>query len=77
MNTFSKVAGYKINAQKSVASLYTNDKLRNKSGKQNTSQNSIQKIKDLWVTLSKQMKALYNKKFRTPKKEIEEDMIRR
>jgi hypothetical protein len=23
------------------------------------------------------MKALYNKKFRTPKKEIEEDMIRR
>ena len=30
INTFSKVAGYKINMQKSVAFLYTNDELSEK-----------------------------------------------
>ena len=31
---FSKVAGYKINTQKSVVLLYINDELTEKSGKQ-------------------------------------------
>ena len=31
INTFSKVAGYKINMQKSVAFLYTNDELSEKN----------------------------------------------
>ena len=31
MNEFSKVAGYKINIQKSVAFLYTNNKISERS----------------------------------------------
>ena len=34
ISEFSKVAGYQINTQKSVAFLYTNDELTEKSGKQ-------------------------------------------
>jgi hypothetical protein len=34
INIFSKVVGYKVNPQKSVAFLYTNEWLRKKSGEQ-------------------------------------------
>ena len=35
MNEVNKVAGYKINTQKSFASLYTNNKLSEKRNKEN------------------------------------------
>jgi hypothetical protein len=38
INSFSAVAGYKINSKKSMAFLYTKDKLRKKLGKQHPSQ---------------------------------------
>jgi hypothetical protein len=43
MNTFSKIAGYKINLQKSVAFCTTMNRLRKKSGKQ-YHYNSLEKI---------------------------------
>jgi hypothetical protein len=40
MNNFSKVAGYKINSNKSVAFLYTKDKQAEKDISNNTHYNS-------------------------------------
>jgi hypothetical protein len=40
INTFSKEAGYKINTQKSVAFLYTNNKQTERNQKNNPIQNS-------------------------------------
>lgn len=75
INTFSKVAAYKIDLQKSVALLYTNDKqtmmeIRETAPFTTASNN----IKYLGVTLTKEMKDLYNKNIKTLKKEIEEDI---
>jgi hypothetical protein len=36
MNTFSKVAGYEVSSNKSVAILYTNDKWTNKEIRETT-----------------------------------------
>ena len=63
INTFSKIAGYKINSQKSVAFLYKNDKQSEKEIKKTTlffQRDQI--IKYLTVTLTKQVKDLYDKK---------------
>ena len=38
INAFCKVAGYKMNSEKSLSHLYTNDRLRKKLGKQHLSQ---------------------------------------
>jgi hypothetical protein len=38
INIFSKVTGYNINSNKSVAFLYSKDRLRKKLGKQHPSQ---------------------------------------
>nr|AAQ91021.1 LRRGT00065 [Rattus norvegicus] len=77
INNFSKVAGYKINSNKSVAFLYTKEKQAEKEIRETTpfiiDPNNI---KYLGVTLTKQVKDLYNKKFKTLKKEIEEDLRR-
>jgi hypothetical protein len=73
INTFSKVAGYKINSKKSVTILYTNDKQAEREIRQTTpfiiASNNI---KYLGVTLTKQGKDLYNKNFTFLKKEIRE-----
>jgi len=60
INKFSKVAGYKINIQKSVAFLYTNNEILEKEYK-NTIPFKIapQKIKYLWIHLTKEVKNLY------------------
>jgi hypothetical protein len=67
INNFSKVARYKINSNKSVAFLYANDK--------ETTPFIIPTncIKYLGATLTKQVKDLYDKNFKSLKKEIEED----
>jgi hypothetical protein len=73
MNNFSKVAGYKINSRKSVAFLYTNDKWAEKENKEKTPFTIVTKnIKYFGVTLTEQVKDLYDKTFKSLKKEIKE-----
>jgi lipopolysaccharide assembly outer membrane protein LptD (OstA) len=73
INSFSAVAGYKINSNKSVAFLYTKDKPA-----ENTTSFIIvtNNIKCLGVTLTKEVKDIYDKKFKSLKKEIKEDLRR-
>jgi len=77
INTFSKVAGYKINLNKSVAVLYTKEKQTEKVIREMTPFIIVpNNIKYLWVTLTKQGKYLYDKNFKPLKKKIEEDLRR-
>jgi len=71
------VAGYKINSNKSVAILYSKDKEAEKESKEMTPFTMItNNIKYLGVTLTKQGNELYDKYFKSLKKEIEEDLRR-
>jgi hypothetical protein len=77
INRFSAVAGYKINSNKPVAFLYTKDKQAKKEIRQTTPFTVVTKnIKYLGVTLTKEVKDLYFKNFKSLKKEIEEDLRR-
>jgi len=61
INTFSKVAGYKINSNKSVAFLYTKEKQAEKEIRETTPFKIFtNNIKYLSVALNKQVKDLYN-----------------
>ena len=72
---FSKVAGYKINSSKSVAILYSKDKQSEKEIREMTHFTiATNSIKYLGVTLTKHVKDLYDKNFKTLKKEMEEDL---
>jgi hemerythrin-like domain-containing protein len=69
INSFSKLTGYKINIQKSMGFLYTNNKHAEKDS---------EKIipftkKTLGMNLTKEVKYLCNENYTTLKKEIEED----
>ena len=73
MNNFRKLAGYKINSNTSVAFLYTNDKWSEKEIRETTPFTiATNNIKYFGVTLTKQMKDLYDNNFKTLKKEIED-----
>jgi hypothetical protein len=74
LNSFRAVAGYKIN--KSVAFLYTKDKQAEKEIRETPFTTFTYNIKYLGVTLSKEVKDLYDKNFKYLKKEIEEDLRR-
>ena len=64
INTFSNVAGYKINSKKSVALLYTDDKwVKKKIRETSPFTTATNSIKYLGVTLTKQVENLYNKIF--------------
>jgi hypothetical protein len=77
INKFSKVAGYKINSNKPVAFLYSKDKEAEKEIRETTAFSIVtNNIKYLGVTLIKEMKDLYDKNFKSLKKEIEEDLRR-
>jgi hypothetical protein len=77
VNSFSKVTVYKINSKKSVALLYTNDKLVENEIRETTPFTlAMNNIKYLGVTLTKQVKDLYDKNFKSLKKEIEEGIRR-
>jgi hypothetical protein len=77
INSFSAVAGYKINSNKSMAFLYTKDKWAEKEIRETTPFTIVKnKIKYLGVTLTKEVKDLYDKNFKSLKKEIEEDLRR-
>ena len=74
INEFSKVTGYKISIQKSVAFLYTNNELSEKETKKTTLFTIASKrIKYLGINLTKDVKELYMENFKTVKKETEED----
>ena len=71
---FSKVAGYKINVQKSVAFLYTNKEATERQIKKLIPFTiAPRSIKYLGINLTKEVKNLYTEKYRKLMKEIEED----
>ena len=66
INKFSKVVGYKINIQKSVALLYTNNKLPEKEIKKMIPFTIASKpIKYLGINLTKKMKDRYSENNKT------------
>ena len=70
-NEFDKVSGYKINAQKSLAFLYTNDEKSEKEIKETISFNiATKRIKYLGINLPKEAKDLYSENSKTLMKEI-------
>jgi hypothetical protein len=77
INSFTAEPGYKINSNKSVASLYTKDKQAEKEIRETTPFSIVtNKIKYLGVTLTKEVKDMHDKNFNSLKKEIEEYLKR-
>ena len=77
INEFGKVAGYKINAQKSAAFLYTNNE-RSESEIKETIRFTIatKRIKYLGINLPKEAKDVYSENYETPMKEIKGNINR-
>jgi hypothetical protein len=74
-NNFSKVTGYKINSNKSMAFICSEDKQAKKETRETTPFKIVtNNIKSLVVILTKQLKDLYDKNFK--KKEIEKYLRR-
>ena len=77
INEYSKVAGYKINTQKSLAFLYTNNEKVEKEIKETIPFTfATKRIKYLGIYLPKETKHLYIKNYKTLVKEIKEDTNR-
>ena len=74
INEYSKVAGYKINTQKSLAFLYTNNEKVEKEIKETIPFTiATKRIRYLGVYLPKETKDLYIENCKTLMKEIKED----
>ena len=74
INELGKVAGYKINAQKSVAFLYTNDeKSENEIKKILPFTIATKRIKYLGINLPKETKDLYEENYKTLMKDIKDE----
>ena len=77
INNFSKVTGYKINSNKSVVFLYSKDKQAEKQIRETTPFTIVtNNIIYLGMSLTKEVKDLYDKNLKSLKKEIEEDLKR-
>ena len=77
INEFDKVAGYKINAQKSLTFLYTNDEISEREIKETLPFTiSRKRIKYLGINLPKETKDLYTENYKTVMKEIKDDTNR-
>jgi hypothetical protein len=75
INSLSAVARYKIISNKSMAFLYPNNKRTEKEIRETTPFTIVtNNIKYLGVTLTKEVKDLYDKNFKSLKKEIKEDL---
>ena len=77
INEYSKVAGYKISTQKSLALLYTNNEKTEREFKETIPFNiATKRIKYLGINLPKETKDLYIENYKTLVKEIKEDTNR-
>ena len=71
---YSNVAGYKINTQKSLAFLYTNNEKTEREIKETIPfTTAMKRIKHLGIHLPKETKDLYIEKYKTLMKEIKDD----
>ena len=72
---YSKVSGYKINTQKSLAFLYTNNEKTEREIKEKIPFTiaTTKKIKYLGIYLPKETRELYIENYKTLMKEIKED----
>ena len=71
---FGKVAGYKINAQKSLAFLYTNDAKSEREIKETLPFTiATKRIKNLEINLSKETKDLHADNYKTLMEEVKDD----
>ena len=77
INVFGKVAGYKINAQKSLALLYTNDEKSEREIKETLPFTiATERIKYLGINLHKETKDVYAENYKTLMKEIKDETNR-
>ena len=77
LNEYSKVAGYKINTQKSLAFLYTNNEKTEREIKETIPFTIVMKIiQYLGINLPKETKDLYIENYKTLMKEIKDDTNR-
>ena len=77
INEFGKVAGYKINTQKSLAFLYTNDEKSEREIKETLPfTTATERIKYLGINLPKETKHLFAENYKTLMKEIKDDTNR-
>jgi len=77
INDYSKVVGYKINTQKSLAFLYTNNEKTERKIKETIPFTiAVKRIKYLGINLPKRTKDLYIESFKTLVKEIKKDTDR-
>ena len=77
INEYSKVAGYKINTQKSLAFLYTNNEKTEREIKETIPFTiPMKSIKYLGINLPKETKDLYRENYTTLMKEIKDDTNR-
>ena len=77
INEYSKVSGYKINTQKSLAFLYTNNEKTEREIKETIPfTTATKRIKYLGINLPKETKDLYIENYKTLMKEIKDDTNR-
>ena len=77
ISEFCKVAGYKINTQKSLAFLYTNNEKSEREIKELISFTiATKRIKYLGINLTKETKELYTANYKILMKEIKDDIYR-
>ena len=77
ISEFSKVAGYKVNTQKSLAFLYTNNEKSERAIKESIPFTmATKRIKYLGINLPKETKVLYTENYKTLMKEIKGDINR-
>ena len=76
ISVFSKVAGYKINTQKSLAFLYTiNEKSERENKESIPFTIATKRIKFLGINLPKETKELYTENYKILMKKIKDDII--
>ena len=74
---FSKVSGYKINTQKSLAFLYTNNEKSEREIKESIPfTTATKRIKYLVINLPRETKELYTENYKTLMKEIKDNIKR-
>ena len=77
ISEFSKVTGYKLNTQKSLAFLYTNNEKSKREIKESIPFTIATKtIKYLGINLHKETKELYTENYKTLMKEIKDNINR-